>query len=82
MGSTTIHTVRYRRLSALLRTWREKAGMTQRELGEKLRKPHSYVHKCEVAERKLDPFELLEWLEACEIDVQQAIRTIQGMRHS
>lgn len=27
--------------------------------------PHSYVHKCEVGERRVDPLELIRWCWAC-----------------
>lgn len=78
MGSTTIHTGRYRRFAGLLRQWRVQAGLSQRDLAIKLKKPPSYVHKCEVAERKVDPLELLDWWKACDIaptDGLQQIRT-------
>lgn len=80
MGSTTIHSFRYRRLAARLRTWREQANQTQRSLGAKLRKPASYVHKCEVAERKIDPFEFMEWLEACDVDPAEGLAAVEQLR--
>lgn len=57
----------------MLRQWRTDAGLTQRELAAKLRKPPSYVHKCEVAERKLDPLELLDWWNGCSLDPREAL---------
>jgi hypothetical protein len=80
MGSTSIHTFRYRRLAAQLRAWREASGQTQRALALKLRKPASYVHKCEVAERKIDPLELMDWIEACDVKPGAALATIQQLR--
>ena len=76
MGSTTIHSGRYRKFANLLRTWRTEAGLTQRELATKLKKPPSYVHKCEVAERKLDPLELIDWWKACGVDATDGLRQI------
>lgn len=43
-----------RRLAAV----RAERGMSQRELAEKLGRPHSYVDKLELAERRLDIFDL------------------------
>lgn len=34
--------------------------MTQRELATKLGKPHSFVHKSEIGERRLDPLEFID----------------------
>lgn len=47
---------------------REAAGLTQRAMGEKLGVAHSYVHKCEVGERRIDPLELIRWCWACNQD--------------
>lgn len=80
MGSTAIHSVRYRRFAALLRTWRTEAGLSQRELASRLRKPPSYVHKCEVAERKVDPLEVLDWWDACGISHAQGIKQAAAAR--
>lgn len=56
----------------MLRAWRLEAGLTQRDLAKHLKKPPSYVHKCEVAERKIDPLELLDWWKACGLDPSKA----------
>lgn len=52
----------------MLRTWREEAGLTQRELGSRLKKPHTYVHKVETGGRRLDPVELIRWCRGLEAD--------------
>ena len=52
----------------LLRQSRQDAGMSQQKLAAKLKKPQSYVHKCEVAERRIDPPEFIDWCLACGID--------------
>jgi predicted transcriptional regulator len=82
MGSRSIHTPRYRRFCTLLRTWRSDAKLTQRALAAKLGKPPSYVHKCEVAERKLDPLEFLDWLDACRVDPKQALLQLSQVRRN
>ena len=48
----------YRAALDIIVSARQAAGMTQRELAHKLRKPPSYVAKIELGERKLDFLEL------------------------
>lgn len=48
----------------MLRTWRDDAGLTQRALAQRLGKEHSYVHKSEIGERRLDPLEFAEYCRA------------------
>ncbi len=65
MGASAVHSPSYRRLCLLLRQWRTKAGLTQRAVAERLGKPHSFVHKCEAGERRIDPLEFILWCLAC-----------------
>jgi hypothetical protein len=51
---------------------REKAGLTQRELGKRLRKPQSWVYNCETANRRLDVTEFVAWARACDLDPRTA----------
>lgn len=67
MGAKAQHAKEYRPLPLLLRNLREKAGLTQRELGAQLKKPQSWVHNCETANRRVDIVEFIKWAEACEI---------------
>ena len=62
----------YRVLQGFLREWREAAGLTQRGLGELLGKPHTFVHKAEIGERRLDPCEWADWVRACRVDPKAA----------
>lgn len=43
-----------KRLAAL----REASGLTQRALGDRIERPHSYIGKLELAERRLDLLDL------------------------
>ncbi len=61
MGSSRLHENSYRALLPLLRRWREDANLSQQGMAERLGKPQSYVHKCEVGERRLDALEYMEW---------------------
>ena len=40
------------------------AALTQRDLAKRLKKPHSYVSKIEVCERRIDVMELIHYLRA------------------
>jgi transcriptional regulator with XRE-family HTH domain len=52
------YTTRYQLLLKLLIHSREKAGLTQQEVAEKLKKPQSYISKIESGERRIDFIEL------------------------
>ena len=62
------HSPAYRQLPALLRQLREAAHLTQRELGQKLRKPQSWIYNCETANRRVDITEFIRWCRACDAD--------------
>jgi transcriptional regulator with XRE-family HTH domain len=64
--------VPHRLLPPFLRAVREKAGLTQRELGKRLRKPQSWVYNCETANRRVDVTEFIAWAKACDLDPRVA----------
>jgi transcriptional regulator with XRE-family HTH domain len=74
------HASRYRLLPVLLREMREEAGLTQRALALRLRVTHIFVHKSEVAERRVDITEFMDWCKACGIDPEQAFRRLRRSR--
>jgi len=51
---------------------RENAKLTQRDIGQALNKPQSYVHNCETANRRVDITEFIQWSKACGIDPKKA----------
>ena len=51
----------YRLFLKRLREARQAAGLTQAEVAKKLRRPQSYVSKCESGERRVDVVELAEF---------------------
>ena len=51
----------YRRFLERLVDARRAAELTQAEVARKLRKPQSYVSKCETGERRVDVIELAEF---------------------
>jgi predicted transcriptional regulator len=61
----------------LLRDWRTAANLTQRDLAERLKKQPSFVHKCEVGDRRVDPVELILWCRACKVSPAKAMGEIE-----
>lgn len=74
MATKSQHAIAYRLLPAFLRTLREEAGLTQRALGQRLRKPQSYVYNSETANRRVDVPEFIVWARACDADPLVAFR--------
>ena len=66
MGKS-LYTREYKALTALLFEARKKAGLTQQQVADRLKKPQSYVAKYEGGERRLD---VIEFLAVC-----KALRT-------
>ena len=55
------HKPEYRQMLKRLRQARKDAGMTQVEVAEAMGRPQSYLTKCELGERRIDPIELHEF---------------------
>ena len=68
------HSRRYRPVPALLRQFREDAGLTQRQLAEILGEPQPWVHYCETGSRRVDVAEFVAWAEACSVAPTTALR--------
>jgi transcriptional regulator with XRE-family HTH domain len=52
---------------------REEAGLTQRDLGERLKKPQSWVYNCETGNRRVDLTEFIAWARACKLEPTEAL---------
>jgi transcriptional regulator with XRE-family HTH domain len=65
------HTPEYDALRAELRTVREAAGLSQRDLAARLKVPHSWIAKVESGERRIDLVELCWFVSACNLDPVQ-----------
>ena len=72
MATKSQHASAYQRLPGFLRKLREEAGMTQRDLGKRMKKPQSWIYNCETANRRVDVTEFIEWAKCCEIDPKEA----------
>ena len=53
--------------------------MTQRDVAEKLGKPHSFVHKSEIGERRLDVLEFIAFCKAIGRDPAKSITQLDGI---
>jgi transcriptional regulator with XRE-family HTH domain len=62
MGGS-IYSVRYQAFLARLKEARIEAGLTQKEVAEKLSQPQSYISRCESGERRVDIVELSDFAE-------------------
>jgi transcriptional regulator with XRE-family HTH domain len=58
----------HRMLCTVLTEARMRAGLTQRGLAERLKRPHSYVAKIEGGERRIDVIEFAELARALRVD--------------
>lgn len=64
----TLRTAGHKALVAILVASRREAGITQRELADRLKKPQSYVAKIEAGERRVDVVELVALAKALKVD--------------
>lgn len=74
MPTKAQHSRRYASIPGLLKAVREAAGLTQRDVGEKLRKPQSWVYNCESGNRRVDVAEFCDWCQACDLDPVRGVR--------
>ena len=72
MATKAQHSRLYRRLPPFLKVLREEAGLTQRQLGQRMKKAQSWIHNCETANRRVDLTEFVAWSKACDVDPEVA----------
>jgi transcriptional regulator with XRE-family HTH domain len=65
-------------LLELLVAAREKAGLTQQQLADRLGKPQSFISKYEGGERRIDVIEFIAIADALDMDASRAIRDIRS----
>lgn len=64
----SLHTAEYVALRKRLGEIRESSGLSQRELGKRLKLPHTWVAKVESGERRIDLIEFAWFCEGCGVD--------------
>lgn len=67
----------YAKFLKSLRETREKAGLTQEDLAERLGETQSFVSKCERGERRMDIVELREFCRAVDITLEQFVKSFE-----
>ena len=77
----SITTRNYAHFLTRLREEREKSGVTQEEMAERLGESQSFVSKCERGERRMDIVELREFCKAMGLSLEKFVKQLErGMR--
>jgi transcriptional regulator with XRE-family HTH domain len=80
MASTTLRKTlgsrSHRVLIGVLVAAREGAGLTQRDLAARLRRPHSFVGRMEAGVRRIDVIEFIEIARVLGVDPRQLLKKI------
>ena len=76
----TLGTLRHKTLIAMLVEAREKAGMTQTDLAERLGEYQSFVARLESGQRRVDVVEFIELAEIIGFDVKAMVDAVQQTR--
>ncbi len=76
MATKSQHNLIYKQVPGFLRELREEANLTQRQIGQRLKKPQSWVYNCETANRRVDIAEFILWAKACDIDPKIAFEQL------
>ena len=76
----SIHTPEYRLLLKWLREQRTAQGLSMRDVGEKLRLPHTWVGKIETGERRLDVAEFVRLCRALQADPHAGVDVVASAR--
>lgn len=70
----------YRSVPAFLREIRERAGLTQRALAERIGQTQWWVHRSEIGSRRLDVAEFIEFCTGCDVDPRDALDELRSKR--
>lgn len=76
MPTKAQHHALYAPVPSFLRQLREEAGLTQRQIGEALKRPQSWVYNCETGNRRVDVAEFCAWCQACDVAPTTALRRL------
>lgn len=68
-----LSTPQYRNLVTWLKEVRLDSNLSMRELGERIKRPHTYVQKVETTERILDVHEYVIYCEALGLDPREGL---------
>lgn len=71
MVAKSLSDPRYKKMIDQLVALRHEAGLTQRDVADRLGTVQNYVWKIEKYQQRLDPLQLMEWLNAIGADEQK-----------
>ena len=74
----SLHSHHYQIFRSLLVAAREKSGLTQVAIAERLGKPQSFISKYERGERRIDFTEFMELADILEIDIADFVSSYQS----
>lgn len=77
----SLHSPAYDRFLKLLKKAREDAGLTQQQAAKKLRKPQSFISKCESGERRVDVVELIAYCGAYGLAPESLVMALRKKRN-
>lgn len=77
---SSVHSSEYEALLRALRQARGRAGLTQARVAELLRRPQSFVSKCESGERRIDVIELRSFLDLYDVNLATFMKGIPRQR--
>jgi ribosome-binding protein aMBF1 (putative translation factor) len=63
----------YQPVCAMLKEMRNKAGLSQRALADKIGEGVWWVERCEMGTRRVDVSEFVKYCRACGVDVAKAV---------
>lgn len=73
----SVYTRKYKRLIEYLREARIAADLTQADVAKALKRPQSFVSKCESGERRIDVVELLELCKIYDLAPEKVLKAVQ-----
>ena len=77
MATKPNQSVLYRPVPEFLQAMRSSAGLTQRQLAAKIKKPQWFVARAETGSRRIDVAEFVLFCEGCGKDPARAIRALR-----
>lgn len=70
------HDPAYEQLRTQLKQMRLAADLTQEALAECFGRPHTFIHKIESGDRRIDPVEFCRWCQACDTLPEDKIKPV------
>jgi transcriptional regulator with XRE-family HTH domain len=70
----------YQKVPRFLRQLRESAGLTQRQLAQRLGESQWWVHRSEIGSRRVDVAEFVRWSTGCGAEPDAALRDLVAYR--